>query len=70
MAGGRRRGTGAVTRVGFKTDTRLQGPWDSAMLPHGTQRFAVKNDVTVGMDLPSADYDKARALLAVICSTS
>ena len=60
---------GAATQVGFKTDTTLQGPWDSAMLMHGTQLFAVKNDVMVGMDLQSADYDKAKVLLAVICST-
>jgi hypothetical protein len=36
---------------------------------HGTQLFAVKNDVMVGMDLQSADYEKAKALLAVICAT-
>jgi hypothetical protein len=60
---------GAATQVGFRTDTTLQGPWDSAMLMHGTQLFAVKNDVMVGMDLQSADYEKAKALLAVICAT-
>jgi len=60
---------GAATQVGFKTDTTLQGPWDSAMLMHGTQLFAVKNDVMVGMDLQSADYEKAKSLMAVICST-
>jgi len=60
---------GAATQVGFKTDTTLQGPWDSAMLMHGTQLFAVKNDVMVAMDLQSADYEKAKALLAVICSS-
>ena len=60
---------GAATQVGFKTDTNLQGPWDSAMLMHGTQLFAVKNDIMVGMDLQSADYDKAKALLAVVCSS-
>jgi hypothetical protein len=69
MAGG---GNGAApvaaTQVGFTTDTALQGPWDSAMLMHGTQLFAVKNDVMVGVDLQSADYEKAKALLAVICS--
>ncbi len=60
---------GAATQVGFKTDTNLRGPWDSAMLMHGTQLFAVKNDVMIGMDLQSADYGRAKALLAVICST-
>jgi hypothetical protein len=68
MAGGGGGAPGAATQVGFKTDTTLQGPWDSAMLMHGTQLFAVKNDVMVAMDLKSADYDKAKALLAVICS--
>jgi hypothetical protein len=70
MAGGGGGGApGAATQVGFKTDTTLKGPWDSAMLMHGTQLFAVKNDVMVAMDLQSADYDKAKALLAVICTT-
>jgi len=68
MAGGGG-ASGAATQVGFKTDTTLQGPWDSAMLMHGTQLFAVKNDVMVGMDLQSADYEKAKSLMAVICST-
>jgi len=70
MAGGGGGGApGAATQVGFKTDTNLQGPWDSAMLMHGTQLFAVKNDIMVGMDLQSADYEKAKALLAVICAS-
>jgi hypothetical protein len=60
---------GAATQVGFKTDTNLKGPWDSAMLMHGTQLFAVKNDVMVAMDLQSADYEKAKALLAVVCTS-
>jgi hypothetical protein len=38
------------------------------MLLHGTQLLAVKSDVMVGMDLQSADYEKAKALLAVVCS--
>jgi hypothetical protein len=69
MAGGGGGAPGAATQIGLKTDTTLQGPWDSAMLMHGTQLFAVKNDVMVGMDLQSADYEKAKALLAVVCST-
>jgi hypothetical protein len=69
LVGGGGGAPGVATQVGFKTDTSLQGPWDSAMLMHGTQLFAVKNDVMVGMDLQSADYGKAKALLAVICST-
>jgi hypothetical protein len=59
--------TGAVMQVGLKTDTALEGPWDNASLQHGTQLLAVKNDVMVGMDLQSADYDKAKALLTAIC---
>jgi hypothetical protein len=59
--------TGAVMQVGLKTDTTLKGPWDNASLQHGTQLLAVKNDVMVGMDLQSADYDKAKALLTAIC---
>ena len=59
--------TGAVAQVGLKTDTTLKGPWDNASLQHGTQLLAVKNDVMVGMDLQSADYYKAKALLTAIC---
>ncbi len=69
MVGGDGGAPGAAAQVGFKTDTNLQGPWDSAMLLHGTQLFAVKNDIMVGMDLQSADYEKAKALLAVLCSS-
>jgi hypothetical protein len=70
MVGGGNPGaaTGAVTQVGLKTDTTLNGPWDSASLQHGTQLLAVKNDVMVGMDLQSADYDRAKALLTAICA--
>jgi hypothetical protein len=59
---------GAASQVGFKTDSTLQGPWDNATLLHGTQLLAVKADVMVGMDLQSADYEKAKTLLAAICS--
>jgi hypothetical protein len=70
LAGGGGGGApGAATQVGFKTDTTLKGPWDSAMLLHGTQLFAVKGDVMVSMDLKSADYEKAKALLAAACSS-
>jgi hypothetical protein len=70
LAGGANAGAapGAATQVGFKTDSTLQGPWDSATLLHGTQLLAVKADVMVGMDLKSADYEKAKALMAAICS--
>jgi hypothetical protein len=69
MAGGGGAGApGAATQVGFKTDTTLKGPWDNATLLHGTQLLAVKSDVMVGMDLQTADYEKAKALMAAICS--
>lgn len=59
---------GAATTVGFRTDTTLAGPWDHAALLHGTELMAVRHDVLVGMNLESADYEKAKALLAAICS--
>ncbi|HKT08505.1 MAG TPA: hypothetical protein VJR24_11460 [Gemmatimonadaceae bacterium] len=59
---------GAVTTVGFTTDTTLQGPWDGASLLHGTQLIAVRNDVMIAMSLETADYVKAKALLATICT--
>lgn len=68
VGGGGPGAPGAATQVGFKTDTMLKGPWDNASLLHGTQLIAVKNDVMVGMDLQSADYEKAKALMAAICS--
>jgi hypothetical protein len=70
LAGGGDAGAapGAASQVGFKTDSNLKGPWDNATLMHGTQLLAVKADVMVGMDLKSADYDKAKALMAAICS--
>ena len=60
--------SGAPSTVGFTTDTTLKGPWDNASLLHGTQLIAVRHDVFVGMDLQSADYEKAKALMAAICS--
>jgi hypothetical protein len=66
--GGPGSATGAVATVGFRTDTTLKGPWDNAALLHGSQLLAVRHDVFVGMALTSADYDKAKALLGVICS--
>ena len=60
--------TGAVATEGVRTDTTLKGPWDSAMLLHGTQLMAVKGDVAVAIDLQSADYEKAKALLSALCT--
>jgi hypothetical protein len=59
---------GAPAQVGFKTDSNLKGPWDQATLMHGTQLLAVKADVMVGMDLKSADYENAKALMVAICT--
>jgi hypothetical protein len=59
---------GAAATIRFQTDTMLTGPWDNASLLHGTQLIAVRHDVFVGMSLESADYEKAKALLAAICS--
>jgi hypothetical protein len=66
--GGQSAAPGAAATIGFQTDTTLRGPWDNAALLHGTQLIAVRRDVFVGMDLQSADYEKAKALLAAICS--
>ena len=66
--GGKAAAPGAAATIGFQTDTTLQGPWDNAALLHGTQLIAARHDVFVGMDLQSADYEKAKALLAAICS--
>ncbi|HEY7878005.1 MAG TPA: hypothetical protein VIC55_07260, partial [Gemmatimonadaceae bacterium] len=60
--------SGAPSTVGFTTDTTLKGPWDNASLLHGTQLIAVRHDVFVGMDLQSADYAKAKALMTAICT--
>ncbi|MEP6494247.1 MAG: hypothetical protein ABJF01_16310 [bacterium] len=67
VGGDASKANGAPSQVGFKTDTTLAGPWDSAALLHGTQLIAVRRDVFVGMSLESADYEKAKALFAAIC---
>jgi hypothetical protein len=66
--GSERSALGSSTKVGFKTDTTLKGPWDKAALLHGTQLLGLKGDVFVGLALETADYDRAKALLAAICS--
>jgi hypothetical protein len=66
--GGASAAPGAAATIGFRTDTTLTGPWDNAALLHGTQLIAVRRDVFVGVSLQSADYDKAKALLAAICA--
>jgi hypothetical protein len=59
---------GAAATTGFRTDTTLAGPWDQAMLWHGTQLMAVRHDAMVGISLKSADYEHAKALLAAIAT--
>ena len=49
-------------------DTTLRGPWDRAALFHGTRLIGVRHDVLVSIGLQAADLDRARALLAAICS--
>lgn len=68
MVGGGNAAPGAAAQVGFKTENNLPGPWDNATLQHGTQLMAVKGDVMVAIDLKSAEYDKAKALLAAAAS--
>ncbi|MGH7523337.1 MAG: hypothetical protein ACREK8_03435, partial [Gemmatimonadales bacterium] len=67
-AGAEGKASGAASTNGFRTDTTLTGPWDRAALLHGTQLIAVRHDVFVGINLQSADYQKAKALLAAITS--
>jgi hypothetical protein len=66
--GGASAAPGAAATIGFRTDTTLTGPWDDAALLHGTQLIAVRHDVFVGVSLVSADYARAKALLAAICA--
>ena len=61
---------GAASTEGFRTDTTLAGPWDHAMLQHGTQLMAVRHDTFVLIMLTSADYPHAKALLAAIHANS
>lgn len=59
---------GAAATTGFRTDTTLAGPWDQAMLWHGTQLMAVRHDAMVGISLETADYEHAKSLLAAIAA--
>jgi hypothetical protein len=59
--------TGAPVKTSFKTDTTLRGPWDAAALINGSILGATRHDVMVVFELQSADYDKAKALLAAAC---
>lgn len=59
---------GAAATTGLRTDTTLAGPWDQAMLFHGTQLMAVRHDAMVDISLTSADYERAKALLTTIAN--
>jgi hypothetical protein len=49
------------------SDSTLAGPWDAAGLVGGVL-IATKHNVMVQLPLtPTADYDKAKALLAAAC---
>jgi hypothetical protein len=48
------------------SDSSLTGPWDAAGLVAG-ELVATKHNVMVQLILGSADYDKAKALLAAAC---
>ena len=51
---------------GLTSDTTLVGPWDRAALIVGTLA-ATKHNVMIQLIVSSADYDKAKALLAAAC---
>ena len=60
-------GMGAAVGRGLAPDTMLVGPWDSAALVNGSWLLASKDDVGLMMILGTADYDKAKALMAAAC---
>jgi hypothetical protein len=60
-------GMGAAVGRGLAPDTMLVGPWDSAALVNGSWLLASKDDVGLMMILGTADYDKAKALIAAAC---
>lgn len=60
-------GMGSATKRGLATDTTLAGPWDTAALINGSWLVVVKRDVGLTMILGTADYDKAKALMAAAC---
>jgi hypothetical protein len=51
---------------GLTSDTTLVGPWDRAALIVG-RLAATKHNVMIQLTVSSADYDKAKALLAAAC---
>jgi hypothetical protein len=58
---------GAAVSRGLKTDTTMAGPWDTAALVNGSWLMVSKDDVSLTIILGTADYDKAKALLAAAC---
>jgi hypothetical protein len=58
---------GAAAQRGMATDTTLTGPWDAGALINGSWLVVTKHDVGLAMVLGSADYDKAKALMAAAC---
>ncbi len=54
---------------GVATDSALTGPWDSAALVGGSMLAATKHNVMFELIPGSADYDKAKALLAAACES-
>jgi hypothetical protein len=60
-------GMGAAAQRGMATDTTLTGPWDAGALINGSWLVVTKHDVGLAMVLGSADYDKAKALMAAAC---
>ena len=54
---------------GVATDSALTGPWDSAALVGGGMLAATKHNVMIELIPGSADYDKAKALLAAACES-
>jgi hypothetical protein len=60
-------GMGPAVSRGLKTDTTMAGPWDAAALINGSWLIASKDDVSLTIILGTADYDKAKALMAAAC---
>ncbi len=60
-------GMGAAVTRGMNSDTTLAGPWDAGTLVHGSWLIVTKDDVGLTIILGTADYDKAKALLAAAC---
>jgi hypothetical protein len=60
-------GMGAAAKRGLAPDTTLQGPWDAGALINGSWLVVTKHDVALTMILGTADYDKAKALMAAAC---